>query len=76
VSNLIVNANAPVDTVTITIDNRMNPPDIKFSSNRPLPVFWVVKVMTFCISGLMDMALRGPVDANAVPSTNPNTPAS
>jgi hypothetical protein len=58
-SNLIVNAAAPVDTITITVDNRTNPPDIKFSSSRPLPGAWVVKIMAFCISGLMDMLMRG-----------------
>jgi hypothetical protein len=55
---LITNAAAPVDTITITVDNRYSPPDIKFASSRPLHSMWVVKILTFCINGLVDMMFQ------------------
>lgn len=70
---LITNATAPVDTITITIDNRYNPPDIKFSSSRPLHSMWVVKILTFCINGLVDM-MFGPGSVDVKPPVDPSKP--
>lgn len=57
---LIVNPRAPVDIITITVDNRTNPPDIQFAASRQLPAPMVQKIMAFCISGLADMMMGQP----------------
>jgi len=71
---LITNAAAPVDTITITVDNRYNPPDIKFASSRPLHSMWVVKILTFCINGLVDMMMQPGKSADVPAEKVPDLP--
>jgi hypothetical protein len=76
---IIINPLAPVDTVTISVDNRFVPPEIQLKVSREIPGQAVVKLMAHCIATLMDvMSMQQAAGQNAPAAkdaTNGEAPA-
>lgn len=74
-SQIIVNANAPIVELTITVDNRYNPPAIGMKSSMPMPAKIVEKTLLFCAANLIDQELAAEMKAaGAAPIDPPNLP--
>lgn len=57
----------PRDTITITIDNTKNPPNISCGCSRVLPTLYVVWILnkiaeTFCEQGMAQATVAAPVN--------------
>jgi len=68
----------PTDTITITIDNRLNPPQATMKLSRDLPAPWVAGVLSMLISQLMGEMMQrlsmglSPLKPEAKPPDNPS----
>lgn len=73
-AQIIVNANAPIVELTITVDNRYNPPAIGMKSSRPMPAKIVEKTLLFCAANLIDQELNAEMKAAGAAPIPPNLP--
>jgi hypothetical protein len=48
----------PVDTIQITIDNRVNPPVVTFGSSRALPIPYVIHLMCGLIRDMIEKGVQ------------------
>jgi hypothetical protein len=71
-NRIIVNAAAPVVTITITIDNRYEPPELKMQNSHLMPASVVASHLTTCVAQVLGMIIAA--EADALSGKKPDTP--
>ena len=63
----------PTDSIIITIDNRLNPPQATMKLSRDMPAPWVAGILAQLVSQLMgDMMRQLVINPLPKPALNPN----
>ena len=75
-NRLIVNANAPVAEIKITIDNRYDPPEIQMQNSHMMPASIVLGHLLNCAANVTGMIIAAEAQAAAgmKSGTPPNLP--
>jgi hypothetical protein len=75
-NRLITNANAPIATITITIDNRYDPPEIAMQNSHMMPASLVAAHLNNCLGNVLGMMVAAEAQAlsGKKPEEIPNLP--